>query len=120
MHSGRRVLVVQDQERAGEALADILTMHGHQVRTCWRLCDLPHQLGSFVPEIIILELAPGPARDACHIIRSDPRTAAAVLLAAADPSACGELRALQLHAVLPSPAPAKPLLRLLETLTPRG
>jgi CheY-like chemotaxis protein len=53
----RRILVVDDNVDAAESLADLLQLHGHEVRVVHSGGAALEAVGSFLPQIIFLDIA---------------------------------------------------------------
>lgn len=54
--SPRRVLVVDDNRDAADALSVLLTLHGHEVRTVFDGLEAVEAAASWEPEVILLDL----------------------------------------------------------------
>jgi two-component system, OmpR family, response regulator len=80
---GRRVLIVEDDRRMAELLEKIMTTDGWEVRVARNGFDAGFFAGSFLPDLILLDiLLPGlDGREACKLLRSDPRLAGTKVLA---------------------------------------
>jgi signal transduction histidine kinase len=81
--SGRRILVVDDNEDAAEALATLLSLAGHQTRTA---ADGPSALDvarAFSPEVVFLDIGlPGmDGYEVARQMRADPALSHATLVA---------------------------------------
>jgi excisionase family DNA binding protein len=80
---GRRVLIVEDERRMAELLEKIMTAEGWEVRVGRNGFDAGFLAGSFLPNLILLDIIlPGlDGREACKLLRSDPRLAGTKILA---------------------------------------
>jgi excisionase family DNA binding protein len=79
----RRVLIVEDERKMADILAKIMAADGWEVKVARNGFDAGFFAGSFLPDLILLDiLLPGlDGREACKLLRSDPRLAGTKVLA---------------------------------------
>lgn len=79
----RRVLIVEDERRMAELLEKIMSSDGWEVRVARNGFDAGFMAGSCVPDLVLLDIMlPGlDGREACKLMRSDPRLSGSRILA---------------------------------------
>jgi len=80
---GRKVLIVEDDRRMADLMEKIMTADGWQVRVARNGFDAGFMAGTFLPDMILLDIMlPGiDGRQACRMIRENPRLAQIKILA---------------------------------------
>ena len=81
--TGRRILVVDDNEDAAELLATVLALHGYETRIAHDAASALVEARSFAPEVAVLDIGlPGVSgHELARQLRADPALGRTVLIA---------------------------------------